>query len=42
MFLGGVNGTRQAINFLRDLRDMLRGNQESAVDVTVKMGWSSS
>lgn len=36
MFLGGVDGTRQAINFLRDLRDMLKGNAESAVDITVK------
>ena len=36
MFLGGVNGTRQAINFLRDLRDMLKGNASSAVDITVK------
>jgi hypothetical protein len=36
MFLGGVDGTRQAINFLRDLRDMLRGNSTSAVDITVK------
>ena len=36
LFLGGVNGTRQAINFLRDLRDMLKGNAKSAVDITVK------
>ena len=36
MFLGGVDGTRQAINFLRDLRDMLKGNATSAVDITVK------
>jgi len=36
IFLGGVNGTRQAINFLRDLRDMLRGNADKAVDITVK------
>lgn len=36
MFLGGVNGTREAINFLRDLRDMLRGNASSPVDITVK------
>jgi hypothetical protein len=36
MFLGGVDGTRQAINFLRDLRDMLKGNSTSAVDITVK------
>ena len=36
LFLGGVDGTRQAINFLRDLRDMLKGNASSAVDITVK------
>ena len=24
MFLGGIDGTRKAINFLRDLRDMLK------------------
>ena len=36
MFLGGIDGTRKAINFLRDLRDMLRGNATSAVDITVK------
>ena len=36
MFLGGVDGTRQAINFLLDLRDMLKGNASSAVDITVK------
>ena len=36
MFLGGIDGTRQAINFLRDLRDMLRGNADKAVDITVK------
>jgi len=36
LFLGGVDGTRQAINFLRDLRDMLKGNAKSAVDITVK------
>ena len=36
MFLGGVDGTRQAINFLRDLRDMLKGNASSAIDITVK------
>lgn len=40
IFLGGVNGTRQAINFLRDLRDMLRGNADKAVDITVK--WDGS
>lgn len=32
----GVDGTRDAINFLRSLRDMLAGNSKSNVDVTVK------
>ena len=36
IFLGGVDGTRQAINFLRDLRDMLKGNSTKKIDVTVK------
>ena len=36
MFLGGIAGTKQAIDFLRDLRDMLKGNATSAVDITVK------
>ena len=36
IFLGGVDGTREAINFLRDLRDMLKGNSTKAIDVTVK------
>ena len=33
---GGVSGARQAIMALRSLRDMLKGNSTSAVDVTVK------
>lgn len=33
---GGVQGTRDAINFLRGLRDMLAGNAGSAVDISVK------
>jgi len=33
---GGVSGTRDAINALRSLRDMLAGNSNGAVDVTVK------
>jgi hypothetical protein len=33
---GGVNGTRDAINLLRNLRDMLAGNADSPVNVTVK------
>ena len=32
----GVEGTRGAINFLQGLRDMLAGNSDSSVDVTVK------
>lgn len=32
----GVNGTRDAINFLRALRDMLAGTSKSRVNVTVK------
>ena len=32
----GVNGTRDAINFLRALRDMLAGTAKSNVNVTVK------
>ena len=30
---GGVNGTRQAINALRELRDMLKGNHDGTVSV---------
>jgi len=33
---GGVNGTRQAINLLRSLRDMLAGNSSRGVSTTVK------
>jgi hypothetical protein len=32
----GVVGSREAINFLRSLRDMLAGNSESKVNVTTK------
>ena len=32
----GVNGARDAINFLRSLRDMLAGNSESNVNLTTK------
>lgn len=32
----GINGTRQAINFLRSLRDMLAGNNPDNLRVTVK------
>jgi len=32
----GVNGARNAINFLRSLRDMLSGDTDSAIDATVK------
>lgn len=33
---GGVDGARDAINFLRALRDMLAGNSDVRVDATVK------
>lgn len=33
---GGVKGTRDAINLLRSLRDMLAGHADSPVNVTVK------
>lgn len=36
IFNEGVNGTRKAINFLRDLRDMLAGNSKSKISATVK------
>lgn len=36
VFDGGVEGTRQAINFLRDLRDMLAGHSKTKVTATVK------
>ena len=36
IFNEGVTGTRKAINFLRDLRDMLAGNSKARVTATVK------
>ena len=33
---GGVDGTREAINFLRAIRDMLAGEAKSSVNITVK------
>ena len=33
---GGVEGTRQTINYLRALRDMLAGNAKAPVNLTVK------
>lgn len=36
VFNEGVNGTRKAINFLRDLRDMLAGHSKSKITSTVK------
>ena len=33
---GDVDGTRQAINYLRSMRDMLAGHAKTAVNVTVK------
>ena len=36
VFNEGVDGTRKAINFLRDLRDMLAGHASSKITATVK------
>lgn len=36
IFNGGINGTRRALDFLRGLRDMLKGSSKSSVNVTVK------
>jgi len=36
VFNEGVNGTRKAINFLQDLRNMLAGNSKTKVTATVK------
>jgi hypothetical protein len=36
IFNNGVEGTRKAINFLRDLRDMLAGHSKSKIVSTVK------
>ena len=36
IFNEGVDGARQAINFLRDLRDTLAGNATQKVNMTVK------
>ena len=36
MFNRGVNGARDAINFLRSLRDMLAGHSSSHVNITTK------
>ena len=36
VFNEGVDGARKAINFLRDLRDMLSGNANSKISATVK------
>ena len=33
---GGIVGTRNVINYLRDIRDMLAGNTESPVNISVK------
>jgi hypothetical protein len=40
VFNEGVDGTRKAINFLRDLRNMLAGNSTTRVSATVK--WDGS
>lgn len=39
---GGVKGTRQAINYLRALRDMLAGNTKTPVNVSVKFDGAPS
>ena len=36
IFMKGVEGTRQAIEFLRDVRDALTSNSKSKVNITVK------
>ena len=36
IFMKGVEGTRQAIEFLRDVRDALVSNAKSRVNITVK------
>ena len=33
---GGVKGTRNVVNYLRDLRTMLAGNSNSSVNISVK------
>jgi len=33
---GGVNGARNVINYLRDIRDMLAGNTKAPVNISVK------
>ena len=36
VFLGHIDGTRDAIHFLRKYRELLKGNSTSAVNTTVK------
>lgn len=36
VFLGGVNGTRDSIDFLRSFRDLLQGRSKRAVNTSVK------
>ena len=36
VFLLGIDDTRQSIDFLRGLRDMLKGNSDNKVNTTVK------
>jgi len=33
---GGITGTRNVINYLRDIRDMLAGNTKAPVNISVK------
>ena len=42
IFNEGVAGTRKAINFLRDLRDMLSGSSKSSISRTVKWDGASA
>ena len=36
VFLGGINGTRDSIDFLRSFRDLLQGRSKQAVNTSVK------
>ena len=38
----GVDGTRQAINFLRGLRDMLAGSTKSGKQVRITVKWDGA
>ena len=36
VFLNGVNGTRDSINFIQSLRDLLQGNNSREIQTSVK------